>query len=198
MAVVTETGGRSAELLGPSDGAVSDRPAHDVPGAVSDRPAHDVPGAGAHEGLPQIVYFSSVSENTHRFVQKLGAPAQRIPLIDRDGLFRVDRPYVLISPTYGGGKISDLGAVQAHAGGGYVPKQVIRFLNNEHNRSLIRGVIAAGNTNFGEEFCLAGEIIARKCQVPYLYRFELMGTEHDVDRVRSGLAEFAAGPAFRR
>ncbi|GAC56202.1 protein NrdI [Gordonia hirsuta DSM 44140 = NBRC 16056] len=148
-------------------------------------------------GLPLIVYFSSVSENTRRFVDKTGARSLRIPLFDRNGEFRVDEPYILISPTYGGGK-SSARAEGAHAGGGYVPKQVIRFLNNEHNRSLIRGVIAAGNTNFGEEFCLAGDIISNKCQVPYLYRFELMGTEDDVERVRSGLAEFAAGPAFRR
>lgn len=140
---------------------------------------------------PLIVYFSSVSENTHRFVEKLGMRALRIPLIDRDNTFRVDEPYVLICPTYGGGKpsITSAGAV----GGGFVPKQVIRFLNNPHNRSLIRAVIAAGNTNFGEEFCLAGDIISRKCAVPYLYRFELMGTAYDVERVRAGLVEFAAG-----
>ncbi|MFZ2509591.1 MAG: class Ib ribonucleoside-diphosphate reductase assembly flavoprotein NrdI [Gordonia sp. (in: high G+C Gram-positive bacteria)] len=144
-----------------------------------------------------IVYFSSVSENTRRFVEKTGARSRRIPLIDRSGAFRVEEPYVLVSPTYGGGKASDVGNA-AHAGGGYVPKQVIRFLNDPHNRSLIRGVIAAGNTNFGAEFCLAGDIISRKCQVPYLYRFELMGTAEDVDCVRAGLAEFAAGPAFRR
>ncbi|MDR2280154.1 MAG: class Ib ribonucleoside-diphosphate reductase assembly flavoprotein NrdI [Gordonia sp. (in: high G+C Gram-positive bacteria)] len=141
--------------------------------------------------LPLIVYFSSVSENTHRFVQKLGARSQRIPLIDREGEFRVHEPYVLILPTYGGGKISDAGKVTAHAGGGYVPKQVIRFLNVEHNRSLIRGVIAAGNTNFGAEFAMAGEIVASKCQVPYLYRFELMGTVDDVLACQVGLAEFA-------
>ena len=45
---------------------------------------------------------------------------------------------------------------------------------------MIRAVIAAGNTNFGEEFCLAGDIVSRKCRVPYLYRFELMGTAEDV------------------
>ncbi|GAA3957486.1 class Ib ribonucleoside-diphosphate reductase assembly flavoprotein NrdI [Gordonia caeni] len=164
-----------------------------APTGSSSRGADD---AGAR--LPLIVYFSSVSENTHRFVQKLGAPLRRIPLIDRDGSFRVDRPYVLISPTYGGGKARDAGGPAAGAGGGYVPKQVIRFLNNEDNRSLIRGVIAAGNTNFGEEFCMAGDIISAKCQVPYLYRFELMGTAEDVERVRAGLTEFAAGPAYRR
>ena len=70
---------------------------------------------------------------------------------------------------------------------GYVPKQVIAFLNNPHNRSLIRGVIAAGNTNFGAEFCYAGDVVSRKCGVPYLYRFELMGTAEDVEAVRAGL-----------
>jgi protein involved in ribonucleotide reduction len=73
-----------------------------------------------------------------------------------------------------------------------VPKQVIAFLNNEHNRSLIHGVIAAGNNNFGAEFAYAGNVIARKCGVPYLYRFELMGTPDDVDAVRAGLASFWA------
>ena len=147
-------------------------------------PADEAPGP---DDLPLLVYFSSVSENTHRFVQKLGARSQRIPLIDRAGQFRVHEPYVLITPTYGGGKISDAGKLTAHAGGGYVPKQVIRFLNVEHNRSLIRGVIAAGNTNFGSAYCLAGAVIAAKCGVPRLYNFELLGTSEDVQNVRQGL-----------
>lgn len=71
-----------------------------------------------------------------------------------------------------------------------VPKQVIRFLNNENNRNLLRGVIASGNLNFGVDFGKAGDVISAKCRVPYLYRFELMGTEVDVQRVREGLAEF--------
>lgn len=131
-----------------------------------------------------LVYFSSASENTHRFVRKLEVPAIRIPLHDREGRFEVRRPYVLIVPTYGGG------TTVTGRDTSFVPKQVIRFLNNEHNRSLIRGVIAAGNTNFGESFCFAGDIVSRKCNVPYLYRFELMGTADDVARVRDGLARF--------
>ena len=134
---------------------------------------------GSHGGL---VYFSSVSENTHRFVQKLGLDATRIPL---HGRIQVREPYVLVVPTYGGGRPTpDINA------GGYVPKQVIAFLNDQHNRSLLRGVIAAGNTNFGAEFCYAGDVVSRKCEVPYLYRFELMGTEDDVAAVRAGLADF--------
>jgi protein involved in ribonucleotide reduction len=133
--------------------------------------------------MSNLVYFSSVSENTHRFVQKLGQPTTRIPL---KGPLEVHEPYVLVLPTYGGGR-----AVGPDPdAGGYVPKQVIAFLNNEHNRSLLRGVIAAGNTNFGAEFCYAGDVISRKCGIPYLYRFELMGTDEDVQAVRAGLANF--------
>ncbi|WP_367249167.1 class Ib ribonucleoside-diphosphate reductase assembly flavoprotein NrdI, partial [Pseudomonas sp. SB113] len=77
------------------------------------------------------------------------------------------------------------------AGGkGAVPKQVIRFLNDAENRSNIRGVIAAGNSNFGATYGLAGKIVSTKCQVPYLYRFELLGTAEDVANVRHGLERF--------
>lgn len=131
-----------------------------------------------------LVYYSSVSENTHRFVEKLGLPATRIPVKNASGDFRVDRPYVLLVPTYGGGTTA------TGRDTSYVPKPVIRFLNDAGNRSLIRAVIAAGNTNFGESFCYAGDVVAQKCGVPYLYRFELMGTPEDVERVREGLAEF--------
>ncbi len=133
-----------------------------------------------------IVYFSSTTRNTERFVAKLGLPAERIPLRRGDEPLRVDEPNVLICPTYGGG---------ASITGDFsrpVPKQVIGFLNDEHNRNLIRGVIAGGNLNFGADFCKAGDVIAAKCDVPYLYRFELMGNEEDVARVREGLEEFEA------
>ena len=135
--------------------------------------------------MSNLVYFSSVSENTHRFVQKLGIPAIRIPVHGRIEDRLIDEPYVLVLPTYGGGR-----ATPDVDDGGYVPKQVIAFLNNEHNRSLIRGVIAAGNNNFGAEFAYAGNVVSRKCGVPYLYRFELMGTPDDVAAVREGLEHF--------
>ena len=123
-----------------------------------------------------VVYFSSASENTRRFVVKLGIPATRIPLHRSDPALLVTDPFVLVLPTYGGGTM-----------GGAVPKQVIRFLNDPGNRALIRGVITGGNTNFGQAYCLAGDIVARKCGVPHLYRFELMGTPDDVEAVREGL-----------
>jgi protein involved in ribonucleotide reduction len=129
--------------------------------------------------MTNLVYFSSISGNTKRFIEKLGRPAVRIPLHSREDALRVDEPYVLVVPTYGGGD-----------GKGAVPKQVIRFLNDPHNRALIRGVISAGNTNFGKAFGLAGDIIAAKTGVPHLYRFEVFGTPDDVRAVNDGLDAF--------
>ena len=62
-----------------------------------------------------IVYFSSRSENTHRFVQRLGLPAVRIPLNEREHL-QVDEPYILIVPSYGGGGTAGVSGV--FTGGG--------------------------------------------------------------------------------
>jgi protein involved in ribonucleotide reduction len=130
--------------------------------------------------VSDLVYFSSVSENTQRFVERLGRPSRRIPLRPRvDGMIHADRPYVLVTPTYGNGE--PLSAV---------PKQVIAFLNNTWNRSLLRGVIASGNTNFGEAYCLAGKVISAKCRVPLMYTFELISTDADVRAVTEGLERF--------
>ena len=129
--------------------------------------------------MVHIVYFSSATNITQRFVDKLGYTAERIPLRPTEEFLNVDQDYVLITPTYGGGTAR-----------GAVPKQVIKFLNDEHNRSFIKGVISAGNTNFGEGFCIAGDIISAKTKVPHMYKFELMGTPRDVQVVREGLEEF--------
>ncbi|WP_347755446.1 class Ib ribonucleoside-diphosphate reductase assembly flavoprotein NrdI [Agrococcus sp. ProA11] len=135
-----------------------------------------MPSVALEAPVVDLVYFSSVSGNTARFVEKLDRPAARIPLYPKDPPLKQREPYVLIVPTYGSGN-----------GEGAVPKQVIRFLNDEENRKHLRGVIAAGNTNFGAGYGLAGDIIARKCGVPHLYRFELFGTADDVRVVNEGL-----------
>lgn len=126
-----------------------------------------------------LVYFSSGSGNTARFVERLGLPATRLPLRGDAASPVMTGPFVLICPTYADGE-----------GRGAVAKPVIRFLNFEANRSHLRGVIASGNRSFGDTFALAGEVIAQKCTVPLLYRFELAGTDTDIARVRDGLQTF--------
>ncbi len=112
-------------------------------------------------------------------MEKLGREAKRLPLHTNDDTVLADEPFVLVLPTYGGGN-----------GQGAVPKQVIKFLNVPENRALIRGVIVSGNTNFGVAYGLAGDIVAKKCNVPVLYKFELFGTPDDVTKVDKGLDQF--------
>ena len=125
--------------------------------------------------IPALVYFSSKSGNTYRFISRLGLTSFRIPT-GMDPLPDPKGPYVLNCPTYADGE-----------GRGAVPKQVIRFLNDPAIRSGIIGVIGTGNRNFGTTYALSGRIIAQKCNVPLLYSFELAGTDTDIARVRAGL-----------
>ena len=86
------------------------------------------------------------------------------------------KEYVLVVPTYGGGNDSTT-----------IPTQVKKFLNIKTNRDLLKGVIGTGNTNFGEHYCKAAEIIAAKVGVPLLYRVEITGTPDDVKQVKERL-----------
>ena len=124
-----------------------------------------------------IVYFSNYSGNTKRFVEKLGEDeAIRIPISGTGRGITVDQPYVLLVPTYGGGE-----------GRAAIPRQVRSFLNVKENRSLLRGVVGFGNTNFGEHFCRAADLISAKTGVPVIARVEIFGTDYDVNTVKERL-----------
>ncbi|WEV73258.1 class Ib ribonucleoside-diphosphate reductase assembly flavoprotein NrdI [Bifidobacterium sp. ESL0790] len=137
---------------------------------------------GEHIGA--VVYFSSVSNNTARFIESCGFPDEginvyRIPLRPKEAPLQVREPYVLIVPTYGGGNIAKA-----------LLPQIRKFLNGHKNRSFIRGVISSGNRNFATAFCAAGDIISKKCHVPFMYNFELLGTPDDQRQVREGVRDF--------
>lgn len=127
-----------------------------------------------------VVYFSSISNNTRRFIEKLDVRNDRIPIKIQEEL-NVNEDFVLIVPTYGGGGNDTKGSV---------PKQVIHFLNNENNRKHCKAVISSGNTNFGDTYCIAGPIISQKLNIPLLYQFELLGTAKDVENVKEILDNF--------
>lgn len=127
---------------------------------------------------PRVVYFSSSTENTRRFVDKVGIPSVRLPVVRKDPPVKGDAPYVLIVPSYGGGRMEP-----KHA----IPKQVMTFLKDTESRNNCVGVISSGNMNFGEAYLIAGKLLSEKLKVPFLYGFELLGTPADVDRVREGI-----------
>ena len=130
-----------------------------------------------------IVYFSSASGYTDRFVKKLELPAVRIPLRPKlDHMPVLESEKVLILPTYGGGP-------ETRA----VPKQVLTFLSTPENRQNIVGVVGTGNTNFGAAYGLAAKLIARKLDVPVLNLVELFGTHEEVEETRDRIIRFMGG-----
>lgn len=125
----------------------------------------------------KIVYFSNYSGNTKRFVDKVDESATQIPIDwDKSNPVIVKNEYVLVVPTYGGG--SEKSAI---------PKQVKQFLNIEQNRTMLRGVIGTGNTNFGDNYCKAAVLISSKTGVPIVARVEIFGTQEDVQQVKERL-----------
>ena len=74
--------------------------------------------------MTNLVFFSSVSGNTKRFIEKLGRPAARIPLHARDDALHAEEPFVLVVPTYGG--TVDIGFGRARVLVGTVNVDVVR------------------------------------------------------------------------
>jgi protein involved in ribonucleotide reduction len=127
-----------------------------------------------------IVYFSNYSGNTKRFVEKVDNGQYdiiRIPISwdDSDPIIAKNK-YVLFVPTYGGG--SERSAI---------PRQVRSFLNIPENRELLIGIVGLGNTNFGNHYCKAAEMISGKTGIPIIARVEIFGTSEDVQKVRKRL-----------
>ena len=128
-----------------------------------------------------VVYFSNVSNFTHRFIQKLNldSEAMRIPIRPTEPGLLVSKPYILITPTYGNRNLTN-----------FVPRQVIKFLNVEQNRNLLKGVIAGGNMNFGADYGKSADDVSKKIGVPVLYKFEIMGTPSEVEDVNEIIKNF--------
>lgn len=136
------------------------------------------------ELIDLIVYYSTSTNNTHEFVQKLGIENIRIPKKYSDPLPIVDRPFCLILPTYKGGKT--VTGEDASA----IPTQVKKFLDIEENLQHCKLSIVGGNINFGEDFCIAGDHLKELYGIPYKYRFELRGNQEDVDIVTHALKNY--------
>lgn len=73
-------------------------------------------------------------------------------------------------------------------GYGDIPTEVETFL--EHHASYIKGVIASGDTGYGEAFAQSGNKISEAYNVPYLYKIENEGTEQDIVAIQKILKEF--------
>jgi len=122
------------------------------------------------EGVQMVIVYSSMTGNVKRFVNKVDLPSIQI----QDGL-KVEEPFVLITYTTGFGSI---------------PDNVERFLENNSNH--LKAVSASGNRNWGSNFAVSADKIANQYKVPVISKFELAGTNRDVQNFLEGVEKLEA------
>lgn len=120
-----------------------------------------------------IVYFTSKTGNTAKFVDKLKLASTMIT----KGLI-INEPFVLFVPTYA-----------SRDGKGSVAKPIINFLNEIKNRSNLTSVVGFGNRSFGENFAIGSEVVSLKCSVPLIHKVELFGTMDDIEIVKERIGK---------
>ena len=71
---------------------------------------------------------------------------------------------------------------------GEAPLPVLNFLS--HNSEYLKGVIASGNRNWGPNFSKAGDVIAEKYNVPLIMKFELRGSQKQINEFNERMIDF--------
>lgn len=117
-----------------------------------------------HDARRMVIrYHSSRTRNTERFVEEMGLYAETLA-------HPPSGSFVIITPTVGDGECPDV---------------VLDYLNIHHGMCV--GAIIGGNRNFGQSFAGAGKVIKEKFGIRTLFRFELAGSEKEVEICRNGI-----------
>ena len=64
---------------------------------------------------------------------------------------------------------------------GEIPATTDEFLQNENNNKLLKSVSSSGNRNWGVFFAVAADKIQEKYGIPVLMKFELSGTNTELE-----------------
>lgn len=107
-----------------------------------------------------IVYHTRTG-NTKYVIDKLNLPSVNI----RECLDITDR-FILF--TYTDGK-------------GIVPQEVVDFMKRNHKHCI--GSIITGNTNFGKNFGIAGDILKDMYRIPIIRKIDLRGKPSDYEYI---------------
>ena len=113
---------------------------------------------------PLIVYFSGTGQ-TERLVNKININNSFETFRVKNGKEKVDKPFILITPTYMKGAI---------------PKQIERFL--EINGSP-KEVIGTGNKQWGSNFCGASKKISEMFKIPLIAKVEQSGHFNEIQPI---------------
>ncbi|MED2945533.1 class Ib ribonucleoside-diphosphate reductase assembly flavoprotein NrdI [Bacillus swezeyi] len=112
-----------------------------------------------------LVTYESMTGNVRRFVRKLEQKMQ-IKTMEITEDLKVDEPFIHITYTIKFGQI---------------PEKTQKFIHN--NKDFLYGVCSSGNRNWGSYYAAAADKLSQHYQVPVLLKFELSGSDSDLDKL---------------
>jgi protein involved in ribonucleotide reduction len=112
-----------------------------------------------------LIVYDSRTGNVEKFIKKLSLPSVKI----NNGLV-ITEPFVLVTYT---------------TGFGLIPPSTGDFL--KRCKSFMLGVASSGNRNWGKNFGKAADLVSDSFNVPLLAKFELLGTDRDVENFKLGV-----------
>ena len=111
-----------------------------------------------------IIAYDSKTGNVQRFINKVKNELDIETVKIHEDLI-IQKPFILVTYTTGFGQ---------------VPKTTKVFLMKNHQYMI--AVASSGNMNWGMKFAVAADEISKKYSVPIILKFELSGTQKDVQR----------------
>ena len=109
-----------------------------------------------------ILAYATRTGNVKSIIDRLGVK----DVVDVNTTDKVDKDFIIFTYTDGFGD---------------VPYEVEEFLEN--NSSHLKGVVASGSKHYESTFCMAGDEISQKYNVPLLYKVDESGTEEDIKNI---------------
>ena len=112
------------------------------------------------------IYYDSKTGNVERFIKKMQIQRPEWHFIKIKSAMTIENEGHFLTFTT---KI------------GEIPVTTNEFLQNENNSKLLKSVSSSGNRNWGQFFALAADKIQQKYKIPVLLKFELSGTNTEVE-----------------
>lgn len=143
------------------------------------------------------IFYISISGNTRSFIQRLAIYAAdkyntqiNIKEIHENSVFEDEHaPFFTFVPTYlDGGNGVDNGDTEI------LTETMREYLEYHGNYRYCLGVVGSGNKNFNHQYCLTAKQYAQKFGFPFLADYELRGTQEDLERVYTVMAETIKNP----
>lgn len=111
-----------------------------------------------------IIAYDSKTGNVQRFINKVKNELDIETVKIHEDLI-IQKPFILVTYTTGFGQVS---------------KTTKHFLMKNHQYMI--AVASSGNMNWGMKFAVAADEISKKYSVPIILKFELSGTQKDIQR----------------